>query len=453
MNPSTIFYSIYSFNLAVFFWELYLSFRQYRLFRDTEKRPDHVSEIIDEADYDKARLYKLAKLRFGFVRDTIGKIISSVVLFANIMPLFWESSGNATEAIYGESEIIQSFLFTIYSSVFGIIVGLPFGIYENFVIEEQFGFNKQTVQFYLVDKLKKFAVTTVISIPLISILIWIVNAGGEYFFVYVWIFVSLVIFVMMTIYPEYIAPLFDKFTPLPDSELKTKIEKLAASVEFPLTKLYVVEGSKRSSHSNAYMYGFWKNKRIVLYDTLLSEEMNQLLKETQAEEKKPEKEEEKKELKKPEKRLGMKDDEVVAVLGHELGHWKLSHTLSNLAIAEVNLFLILVVFSYFYKSNNIYLAFGYKAPAVLIGLTLITEYVLSAYNEIISVAMSFLSRYMEFSADRFSAKLGYTDLLCSSLIKLGKDNLSMPIDDPLYSLVHHSHPPIIERIAALKKTQ
>lgn len=147
----------------------------------------------------------------------------------------------------------------------------------------------------------------------------------------------------------------------------------------------------------------------------------------------------------------MQDDEVVAVLGHELGHWKLSHTLFNLVITEVNLLFMLAVFSYFYKTDSIYHAFGYESPSVLIGFTLVFTYIMAPYNEVISVAMSFLSRYMEFSADRFSAELGYTPLLQSALIKLGKDNLSMPIDDPLYSMVHHSHPPIVERIAALKK--
>jgi len=264
---------------------------------------------------------------------------------------------------------------------------------------------------------------------------------------------------MMTIYPEFIAPLFDKYTPLPESELKTKIEALASKVEFPLKKLYVVQGSKRSSHSNAYMYGFWNNKRIVLYDTLLSPELNKQLQKILDEEKKesdkvaPETDEDNTKEKEDEqkKKLGMSDDEVVAVLGHELGHWKLWHTVGNLVISEANALLLLAVFAYFYRQETLYAAFGFSSQPIVIGLLLVFQFVTAPYNELVAVGMSFISRWAEFSADRFSAELGYSNLMCSALIKLGKDNLSLPIDDPLYSMANHSHPPIPERIAALKK--
>jgi len=464
VTPAEIFYALYSFSLLTFIWEFYLSYRQYRVHYEAEKRPAHVSEIMSEEDYDKARLYKLDKHRFGFIRSIFGQIETSFVLLTNFTAFLWYFSGDITSKYYGESEIVQSLLFCFIQSVMDTIISTPFSYYDSFVIEEKFGFNKQTRPFFFMDRIKKFVVSLALTAPIICAIIWIIKSSGPYFFVYVWVFISFVTFVMMTIYPEFIAPLFDKYTPLPESDLKTKIEALAAKVEFPLTKLYVVEGSKRSSHSNAYMYGFWNNKRIVLYDTLLSPEMNEELKalhnppttdkktdEVINEEEKPvetEKLEKEPEVKKS---LGMNDDEVVAVLGHELGHWKLMHTLAHLIIAEVNLFLVLVVFSYFYKNIAVYQAFGFDSQPVLVGLILILQYILAPYNEVMSLAMSFLSRYMEFSADKFSAELGYASLLISGLVKLGKDNLSLPIDDWLYSMVNHSHPPAPERIAALKK--
>jgi len=285
------------------------------------------------------------------------------------------------------------------------------------------------------------------------------------------------IFVFMTIYPEYIAPLFDKYTPLPDSELKTKIEDLASRISYPLKKIFVVEGSKRSAHSNAYLYGFWNNKRIVLYDTLLSEEFNALLKkndkmncEPNAENEEPRKSDEKEissvsnpvsdeteklteksegvSKKKP---RGMSDDEVVAVLGHELGHWKLSHVLISLMITEVNLLLMLAVFSFFYQLGFLYEAFGFSTKPTFIGLFIIFQFVLAPYNELMGVIMTFLTRRNEFQADEFSAKLGYSRLLQTALIKMTTDNLSLPINDWLYSMVNHSHPPVPERIESLKK--
>jgi len=258
---------------------------------------------------------------------------------------------------------------------------------------------------------------------------------------------------MMTIYPEFIAPLFDKYTPLPDSDLKRRIEELASRVSFPLKKIYVVQGSKRSAHSNAYMYGFWKNKRIVLYDTLLSKEMNDKLKEAGTSELTEDSSGGENKEVSSDRKAGMSDDEVLAVLGHELGHWKLYHTALNLLLTEANMLLILGVFGYLYRQESLYAAFGFSTQPVLIGMLIILSFIAAPYNELLSFVMSILSRRMEFSADRFSAELGHAQKLRSSLIKLGVDNLSLPIDDWLYSTVNHSHPPIPERIEALKKYQ
>jgi STE24 endopeptidase len=215
----------------------------------------------------------------------------------------------------------------IYSTLFGVVTGIPWSLYGTFVIEEKHGFNKQTLGFFIKDNLKKFAVNIVLSTPIVGLLLYIIKAGGEYFFIYAWLFVTIVSLILVSIYADFIAPLFDKYTLLPEGDLRTKIEELAKSVGFPLYKLYVVEGSKRSVHSNAYFYGFFKSKRIVLFDTLIEGYVA-----SESEEKKSE---EKSEIDANEPKKGCSTDEILAVLAHELGHWKLNHNLKNIILNQV----------------------------------------------------------------------------------------------------------------------
>ncbi|CAJ0577495.1 unnamed protein product, partial [Mesorhabditis spiculigera] len=422
-SPSALFTGLLGLNWVLYGWDTLLNWRQYQVHLRNEKRPVAVKDIITEDAYDKARAYKLEKHRFNFVMGFFSRVESTLVLVYGLLPFLWNFSAR----------------FPMSS----IIITLPFDLYDTFVIEQKHGFNKQTLGFYFTDQLKKLALSYALATPLILAVEWIVANGGPYFFVYVWLFMSIVMFALMTIYPEFIAPLFDKYIPLPDGNLKVAIEKLAASLKYPLTKLYVVHGSKRSSHSNAYMYGFWKNKRIVLYDTLLSgEELEKVVKECGVDE------EERQKILAEDR--GMQPAEVVAVLGHELGHWHHGHTLTNLIIVELNLLIMLAVFAYFYKWELLYRAFGFNTEPILIGLMLVTQYVLSMYNQVLEVAMNVLTRRFEFQADLFAVELGYGKELINALTKLGKDNLSLPVDDHLYSMCNHSHPPIPERSAAIQ---
>uniref|UniRef100_A0AC34GWP2 CAAX prenyl protease n=1 Tax=Panagrolaimus sp. ES5 TaxID=591445 RepID=A0AC34GWP2_9BILA len=459
MDPSTIFWSLFAINWLIFLFEQYLAWRQYQVHLKNEKRPTLLSNLMTKRNYARARLYKLDRDRYGFVTDIFSQVQTTIFVFGGLMPLLWNYCGK-----YTNNEILQSIYFVLFLTVVDLFISFPFSYYDTFIIEQKHGFNQQTFGFFLKDKAKKIVLNLVLTLPILSGIIWLVEWGGEYFFFYLWLFISGIIFVMMTIYPEFIAPLFDKYVPLPDGELKTKIEDLAKKVGFPLTKLYVVQGSKRSSHSNAYMYGFWNNKRIVLYDTLLAPEtIVQLFGESEKKEEPTEENlptidvsdsDEETDINKAKNRTkkGMTDDEVVAVLGHELGHWKMHHTVIHIVIAELNLFLSLYIFGSLYKNDMLFEAFGFHGEyPTLVGFILVFQLALAVYNEISGVAQSFLSRHMEFSADRFSADLGYADVLSNSLIKLGVDNLALPVDDPLYSAVHHSHPPIPERIKVLEK--
>ena len=410
------------------------------------------------------------RAKFGSIEGLFNQALSTCIIWFMGYRIFW-SYATQTVNTFGyeaaESEILVSLVFSLYLSVFSTLTGLPFSVYRTFVLEEKHGFNKQTPGFYAKDQIKKFVVGQVIQTPILAAVIKIIYWGGDYFFVYLWVFAVILTLFLMTIYPDLIAPLFDKYVPMPEGELKTDIEALAASVGFPLYKLFVVEGSKRSSHSNAYFYGFFKFKRIVLFDTLLEEEERKKI--MPEEEKKENDEEEKDESK---KKTGCNNKEIVAVLGHELGHWKLNHVMKNIIIGQVQIFLMFALFAYLSKSRPLYEAFGFtNSQPVLIGLMVVLSYITAPYSAVIGFLMSVLSRHFEFQvsstfinkrgnsinillqADEFAAKLGKAKDLQSALVKLNNDNLSFPIYDWLYSAWHHSHPPVLERIEALKKYQ
>ncbi|KAK2715377.1 hypothetical protein QYM36_010105, partial [Artemia franciscana] len=357
---------------------------EHKVYKENKEVPKEVRVIIDEETFKKSREYGLDRSWFGMVAGTIKQCINTAFVFYWGQKYLWRAAGNLVQLVgYGsECEIVHSIAFGFLANAVSTVLDLPFSIYNNFVIEEKHGFNKQTYGFYFKDKLKKFLVSEAISLPIVASVVWIVKNGGNFFFVYLWGFVTLVILALMTIYPDYIAPLFDKYTPLPDGDLKAKIESLAASIDFPLYKLYVVEGSKRSSHSNAYFYGFFKNKRIVLFDTLLEESEAAKIREASPEsEAKKESEKQDGSGKNETKKTGCTTDEVLAVLGHELGHWKLNHVLKNIIITEANLFLLFLVFNSLFKYKPLYVGFGFdEETPVFIGLYIVMSYILAPYN-------------------------------------------------------------------------
>jgi len=258
----------------------------------------------------------------------------------------------------------------------------------------------------------------VIGLPILSAMLFLIKLGGPYFWFYLWLFLIAVTLLMVTIYPTLIAPIFNKFEPLPEGDLREKIYALSKRVDFPLTKLYTVDGSKRSGHSNAYFYGFFKNKRIVLYDTLLTQ---------------------------------VDTPGIVAVLAHELGHFKMSHTYKNLVVSQLYMLVFLFLFSQSLFNVELYRSFGFYTEPALIGLTLFS-YIYGPVEHVFSFCMHMLSRHFEYQADEYAVKLGYD--LTEPLAKLSTSNKSSVIIDPLYSAYHHTHPTLLERIdhiAVLKK--
>lgn len=449
-----IFYAVLVFSWTVYIWEAYLAYRQRKIYRTTMHVPTELGKIMDSETFEKSRLYQLDKSNFGFWSGLYSEAEGTLILLLGGIPFLWKVSGILT-ARFGfgpEYEISLSLVFLMLATLFSALTGLPWSLYSTFVIEEKHGFNQQTLGFFLKDALKKFAVTQCILLPVTSLLLYIIKIGGDYFFIYAWLFTLIVSLILVTIYADYIAPLFDKFTPLPDGELKSEIESMSKSISFPLTKIYVVEGSKRSSHSNAYFYGFFKNKRIVLFDTLL-EDYSPLNKSGEKEPGTGEENEaagNESKSKPKNKKQGCNNPEVLAVLGHELGHWKLGHTVKNIVISQMNSFLCFFLFAVLIGRKELFVAFGFHdTQPTLIGLMIIFQFIFSPYNELLSFCLTVLSRRFEFQADAFARSMGRSYELCSALIKLNKDNLGFPVADWLFSMWHYSHPPLLERLRAL----
>nr|XP_034593860.1 CAAX prenyl protease 1 homolog [Setaria viridis] len=263
-----------------------------------------------------------------------------------------------------------------------------------------------------------FILLSMILGPLIvAAIIYIVHVRGLYVAIYLSGFIFVLALLMVTIYPIVIAPLFNKFTPLP-GVLREKIEKLAASLKFPLKKLFVVDGSTRSSQGNAYMYGFYKNKRIVLYDALIQQSSN--------------------------------EDEIVSVITHELGHWKLNHALYSFLAFQLLMFLQFGGYTLVRNSKGLFKSFGFSDQPIIIGL-IIFQYAIMPLQHLLNFCFNLVSRAFEYQADAFAKNLGYAPQLRAALVKLQEENLFAMNTDPWYSSYHHySHPPLVERLQALE---
>ncbi|CAG2178693.1 unnamed protein product [Oppiella nova] len=328
-------------------------------------------------------------------------------------------------------------------SLLSAISGLPISLYRTFVVEQSYGFNKQTIGFYAKDRLMKYVVMQTILAVIISATLYIVQHSGQYVWLYLWFFSFVVTLVLMTIYPDLIAPLFDSFKPLPDGRLKTSIERLAKSIDFPLKQIYVIEGSKRSAHSNAYFFGFYKNKRIVLFDTLFQD--------FHRSDNKRHKEGKGFVTTGHHRRVGCSDDEIVSIVAHELGHWYLNHALKYVVIAETILLVYFTLFSQLFQNEILFNAFGFDDNRpVIIAVYLIFRFVLWPMNELLWFAVMCFSRHFESGADAFEKRLKPGAHNRTAIIRLFMDNLGSPVRDPLYESWYDSHPTLLQRLKAFK---
>lgn len=394
----------------------------------TDDQPNRNAPLLPQLQtkFIKAQSYGSDKISFGMLMELYGLIETVVFLLLGFLPYSWDLSKRlgANNGYYQvEGEIGVSLIFLLLTSLLGMVTSLPFELYSTFRIEKKHGFNKMTLGLFFSDKMKSLLLSIVIGGPFISLFLKIIEWGGDKFYIYVWVFTVIFSLFMMTIVPVFIMPLFNKYETLPEGELKTRIYALADRISFPLNKLFVMDGSKRSSHSNAFMFGFGSNKRVVLYDTL----MNQVT-----------------------------EGEILAILGHEFGHWKLKHTLTNLFVTQTYTGVMFWCFSLVFSNPDLFAAFGFsrteRAPTI-IALLLFTQTIWAPVDKTLSFLLTIFSRVNEFQADKFSFDLGMGPDLKSGLCKIHLENLGAMCPDWLYSAYHYSHPTLVERLERMNEEE
>jgi STE24 endopeptidase len=427
-----------TFTVLVYAFEGYLDGRQKRAYQVTTF-PSQLSTTVTKIDaqhdeqtallpqlqekFSSSQNYGLDKISFAMISSAYDTFETILFLLLGFLPYTWDKSVDLSHQYFGwtlEDEIKISLVFLAIITMVGTITSLPFEIYSTFFIEKKHGFNKQTPALFVTDKFKGLLLTFVIGGPFVALLLKIIKWGGTHFYLYAWAFMFVFSVIMMTLVPVLIMPMFNKYEPLDDGSLKTQIYALADRLEYPLTKLFVMDGSKRSSHSNAFMFGFGNNKRIVLFDTLLEQ---------------------------------VHDDEILAILGHELGHWKLGHTLTNFVTTQVYFGAAFFFFSQCYTADALYAAFGFndasKPIPTIIALLLFFQTLWAPVDKMLSFLLTVHSRHCEFAADTFSVNLGFSQQLQSGLTKIHLENLGAMCPDHWYSIYHYSHPPLVERLSAM----
>lgn len=377
------------------------------------KVPDEFLEKITLEQHQKTANYTTAKIRINHLE----------ILFSTAVLLVWTLGGGLDylDNIWhylADNQIYIGVGFIISLIVIGTLIDLPFSLYRTFVVEEKFGFNKTTANIFIADMLKNFVLMLLIGVPLLYVILYLMDIMGEYWWLYVWLVLMGFSLLMLWFYPAFIAPLFNKFKPLDNPTLKTKINQLLERTGFKSDGIFVMDGSKRSSHSNAYFTGIGKNKRIVFFDTLLK---------------------------------GMQDKEVEAILAHELGHFHHQHIRKQMIISFLVSLCGLALLGYLIQQDWFFHGLGVTKTSNHAALVLFSLSI-PVFSFIIEPINNALSRKHEFEADAFAAKHTSADDLISSLVKLYRDNASTLTPDRLYSAFHDSHPSASIRINRLKET-
>lgn len=376
--------------------------------------PEEFKDVFDADKYRKSQEYTRTNTKFGFITGTFGLAITLV---------FWFSGGfNYLDQIVRSWNLHPIWIGLIYIGILILaraLLSLPFSIYSTFIIEEKFGFNKTTPITFILDLLKGLVLSIVLGVPLLAGILAFFNYAGELAWIYCW--AATIIFTLFVQYiaPNWIMPLFNKFTPLEEGELRNSIEGYAESVKFPLKGVFVMDGSKRSTKSNAFFTGFGKNKRIALFDTLI--EKNSV-------------------------------SELVAVLAHEIGHYKKKHILKSMVISIVHMGIMFYLLSIFLNHQGLFDAFYMEQSSIYAGL-IFFGMLYAPIELILSIFMNIFSRKNEYEADRFAAKtIEKPGSMIQALKNLSADNLSNLTPHPLYVFLNYSHPPVLQRIKAIKTT-
>ncbi len=406
-----IIFFVYLFIIIFSYWLKALNLRHLKKHGATV--PSEFKGHINAELLKKTSDYTVENSRFAFVKSVFDNIILILFLFAGLLNVYnsWILSLDWNFILSG----LAFFLFLTYAET---VISIPFSLYSTFNIENKYGFNTVTPRLWITDFFKSIAITSVIAGILISVGLWLVSASPDYWWLWIWGFFLTFSLFIMYISPYIIEPLFNKFTSIDDEVLEERIKALAEKVGIKVSRIFKIDASKRSRHTNAYFTGIGRVKRIILYDTLLEK---------------------------------LDNDEVIAVLAHELGHWKKKHVLKRIIVSEVMAFISLYISFKIIQTDFLLKLFSVESGSFF-AKVVVLGFLGSIAAFFIGPISSYFSRRHEREADRFASELtGSPGSMAGSLIKLSKDNLSNLHPHPLYAAIYYSHPPVVQRIREIRK--
>ena len=409
MTAQTLFYIIIAILTVNFIVDKILDALNARRFKDAI--PTELEDVFDEEAYQKSMNYKFTNYKFGFWSSLFSFVLT--ISFLSLNGFEWVDQ---IARSYSTHPIVVALLFFGIIMIASDILSTPFSYYKTFVIEERFGFNKTTKATFIKDKLKGLVMMVILGGGILAFVVWIYELTRENFWIYTWMVITIFTVFMNMFYAKLIVPIFNKQTPLEAGSLRDKISGYAATVGFNLDNIFVIDGSKRSTKANAYFSGFGKEKRVTLYDTLIND---------------------------------LDEDEIVAVLAHEVGHYKKQHIIINLIISILLTGATLYLLSIFISNPLLSYAIGVSTPSFHAGL-IAFGLLYSPISEITGLIMNYISRKFEYQADNYAKTTYKAEALISGLKKLSKNSLSNLTPHPAYIFMHYSHPTLLQRIQNLK---
>ena len=377
--------------------------------------PEEFKDYIDAGLLKKTRDYTLEHSRFGFVESIFGNILVLAFFFGGLLNMY-----NSWIVSFNMPFVLSGVVFFLVLSYANTIISIPFDLYSTFRIENKYGFNTMTWKLWISDFIKSILLSTIFIGIMTSGALYLMKASPDFWWLFVWLFFLLFSIFMMYISPYVIEPLFNKFTPIEDEEIEGSIRDLMKRVGIKISRVFKIDASKRSTHTNAYFTGIGKVKRIVLYDTLLKK---------------------------------MEKSEILSVLAHEAGHWKKKHVLKMIIVIEAMSLIGIYISFMMIKSGILIRIFNIQNDTVFANL-LILGFAGGIVSFPLTPIFSYFSRRHEREADRFAAEMTENrEAMATSLIKLSKDNLSNLHPHPLYASFYYSHPPVVQRIREIRGQQ
>ena len=410
MTATTLYYIIISIIIINFIKDKVIDALNAKHYSD--KIPLELQDVYNEDEYKKSQDYKIANYKFGLWSSTF-----SIILTLAFFIFDGFEYADTIARSYSSNSIVIALLFFGIIMIGSDIVSTPFSYYKTFIIEEQFGFNKTTKKTFVLDKIKGLLMMILLGGGILSLIIWFYQGTGNQFWLYTWGLVTLFTVFMNMFYAKLIVPIFNKQSPLENGTLRDKISSYAKTVGFNLDKIFIIDGSKRSTKANAYFSGFGSEKRVTLYDTLVND---------------------------------LNEEEIVAVLAHEVGHYKKKHIIFNLIASILLTGLTLYILSIFISNPLLSNALGVETPSFHVGL-IAFGLLYAPISEITGLLMNLFSRKFEYQADDYAKTTYNAESLITSLKKLSKNSLSNLTPHPAYVWMHYSHPTLLQRVHNLKK--